>query len=734
MTVSVATWNLYAQLLRRLNPRLDRIAFADSAAIVQWSSNVDAAAQLQPVLAQLAGEFPRREASIDGASGASGDGAPSYGFRVRSALGEVLCFVLVAQPLDRGPPADLGAIYGLVSPALDCLQSELSASATGATRELDLLRQVSEVSPADGHAALGRIPDLALEHLQGLVAAVLLPAREITVSRMRAGQVRSVETAVLAQMHRHLMTRAQLHDRTLVAHRVYLETAAEALPYKVVSTPVRDDARRVVGVLAVFRDGVAPDFERRDTDALETLARRATQILEASFDAITGLLTQAAFVAQVQTRLSVQDQQRTQEKHALLYADIDQLNLINDAHGMHVGDDVIRSIAALFARRVREGSLVARVGGDRFAAFVPGSGIEPAARIAEELRAAALKLSAVRNERPLPVSLSVGVAGIGSSEQRLGHAIAAAEFACRTAKERGRNRVEIYYGTAGVPGLGRAALSLAAQATAALVAESLELLAQPVLPLGPTPAEPRFEVLLRLRAEDGTRLSMDKLSQAPDCEPLMRAIDRWVVSKAVERLMAYRDVLREHPAKFSVNLSAASLQDEPFWHYLEDAVRTARIETGTLGFEFSEAAAHAHGAFAAPQLRRLRELGVSFAMDHFAGGVASLSELASVPVSCIKLDGAYSRDVLDNPKSQSALLAMAQLAKNSGLETVASHIETDAIRARVASLGIDYGQGFFIGKPLPLDDVLRDLPLYSCFATSTGLFDTAFGAVGTNPR
>src|SRR5258708_19538732 len=107
--------------------------------------------------------------------------------------------------------------------------------------------------------------------------------------------------------------------------------------------------------------------------------------------------------------------------------------------------------------------------------------------------------------------------------------------------------------------------------------------------------------------------------------------------------------------------------------------------------------------------------------------MGSLAHLNSLPVSCIKIDGSFSRDLLDSPKSQSMVVAIPKLANAFGLDTVAGHVETDAIRARAAQLGVDFGQGFFIGKPLALDDVIHDLPLYTCFATSTGLFDPSVG-------
>jgi EAL domain-containing protein (putative c-di-GMP-specific phosphodiesterase class I) len=158
---------------------------------------------------------------------------------------------------------------------------------------------------------------------------------------------------------------------------------------------------------------------------------------------------------------------------------------------------------------------------------------------------------------------------------------------------------------------------------------------------------------------------------------------------------------------------------------LEELVRKSRIEPGTLGFEFPEEAASAHLGSIAPFMCRLREQGISFALDNFGRDIGSLSHLNCLPVSCIKIDGSFSRDLIDNPKSQSMVVAITKLANTFGLETVLGHVETDAIRARAAQLGVDYGQGFFIGKPLALDDAIHDLPLYSCFATSTGLFDPA---------
>jgi diguanylate cyclase (GGDEF)-like protein len=730
MTASVETWNSYAQLLARLSPRVSHILFAGADGTWWWSSDPSSSSRVQYALSLLLRSHTLRHSDVDGVMETEDSAESRYGFRIRGALGEVLGLVVVALPQPEAR-LDLGAVHALIKPALDCLQSELSARAAigelhenlaDSSRSLSLFQRLSEAG-ADGLESLEQIPALANEHLSGTAAALLLPDRNLTLCRGRDGCSNGIESGVLAQMHRHLTTRAQLHGCTLVANHLALDGSNAAVPYKTISTPIRDEARRVVGVLAVFRVVADGDFQLCDAEALELLARKAAQIIRLSFDPLTGLLTSAAFGARTAARLA--NQESAACTHGLLYVDIDQLNVVNENHGMHVGDEVIRGVAQLLSRRVREGTLVARVGGDRFSMFIPGCGIEPAARVAEELRGAAIRLSGARGDKPMLVSLSIGVARLGDRDRRLDHAMAAAELACRTAKERGRNRVEVFYGSEQSSVDRHIGSSLAAQVSGALASDALELLAQPILPLSSAPADPRFEILLRMRAPDGARLGLEKLVGAAVCQDLRRGIDRWVIEQTIEKLAQCRNQLRENPAKFSVNLSEASLGDGEFWRMLEELVRKTRIEPGTLGFEFPEEAASLHIGTLAPFMCRLREQGVSFALDNFGRGIGSLAHLNSLPVSSIKIDGSFSRDLNDNPRSQSMVLAITKLAHTFGLETVAGHVETDAIRARAAQLGVDYGQGFFIGKPLALDDAIHDLPLYSCFATSTGLFDGA---------
>src|ERR1700722_3904584 len=220
MSASIETWKSYAQLLARLSPGISHILFANADGVSWWSSDPSDASRARHALALLMGSHPIRPSEVDGLVAAE-DGAESrYGFRIRGALGELLGFAVFSLPTPKRH-FDLGAGPGLIKPALDCLQSELSARAAHAaahaaigelkenledsTRELDLFQRLSETGAADGLGALGKIPSLAIEHLSGAVAAILLPDRNVTICRRRSGQPYGIEGEVLAQMHRHLM-------------------------------------------------------------------------------------------------------------------------------------------------------------------------------------------------------------------------------------------------------------------------------------------------------------------------------------------------------------------------------------------------------------------------------------------------------------------------------------------------------------------------------------------------
>ncbi len=191
-----------------------------------------------------------------------------------------------------------------------------------------------------------------------------------------------------------------------------------------------------------------------------------------------------------------------------------------------------------------------------------------------------------------------------------------------------------------------------------------------------------------------------------------------------------------HSASPSIS-RGQSLNDEPFGDFLLERVASSGLDPELFCFEITENATVANLARAESLMRRLRAIGCGVALDDFGTGLSSLSCLRQLPVTMLKIDGSFVRDVLKDARAESMVRAIAQLARSMSITTVAEYVETEEIRTRIAELGVDYGQGFAIGKPIPLEDLLTELPLPSDPAElpsdeSTGEADMAWYA-GTVP-
>ena len=400
------------------------------------------------------------------------------------------------------------------------------------------------------------------------------------------------------------------------------------------------------------------------------------------------------------------------------------MHVVNDNFGMHVGDEVIGKIAEVLRKKPRPGALAARIAGDRFAVFLPDCTLDFAHQIGEMLRRQCAELTYVRGDGTVQVSVSVGAAELPpESQNRLAHGLANAEIACKAAKDRGRNRVEIFQDT-DQSIMRRSTDIVVVQALhEALAADRFALFAQPILPLNAERKEPRFEFLLRMVSENSELLPPEKFLSAAERYQLLPAIDRWVMKNAIGVLAAQASLLRGRAMRFSMNISGASIASEEFLEFLEGTIRDSGLPPEILCFELTETSAVSNLARADKMMQRLRALGCTFALDDFGTGLSSLVYLKSLPVSVLKIDGAFVRDAGVNPRTESMVRAIAQLARTMGMETVAEYVETDDLRTRMAGLGVDYGQGFAIGRPVPIDQVLGDLALYEAMALQESATD-----------
>jgi Amt family ammonium transporter len=529
----------------------------------------------------------------------------------------------------------------------------------------------------------------------------------------------------LKRAQHHLMAWMQLQQRTIVVNHISKQTSDVAAPYKILACPIRHRSGRVMGVLAMFNPPSAPDFDASLTRIAEMLAKRATNIIQAQYDSSTGLMTRQAFERQAN---AVIGGSKPTDDNIILYLDIDRLHVINETFGMHVGDDVIVSVAECMAKNLPAGALSARISGDRLAALIPHSNMDGAADIAEMIRGAAAAIVPRAGQGSFEVSVCVGVAPVQHSDNALAHALATAEIACKAAKDRGRNRVEMFQDSDQSIIRRHTDILVVGKLRDALDNDSFRLDAQPILPLRGNYGRPRFELLIRMIGDRGEIIPPVKFLSSAERYQLMPLVDRWVVRRACELLGNYGNGANEEFARFAINLSGQSLQDDTFLQFVVDQIKTTGVPPGVLCFELTETATIGNLTKAQSFMRTLQDLGCQFALDDFGTGVSSLAYLKDLSVNYLKIDGSFVRDAVANARSESMIKAIAQLAKVMCMETIAEYVETDALRVRMADLGVDYGQGFAMGKAQPLEDLLKELAIYeatvSNWAIPESLVDT----------
>jgi EAL domain-containing protein (putative c-di-GMP-specific phosphodiesterase class I) len=282
-------------------------------------------------------------------------------------------------------------------------------------------------------------------------------------------------------------------------------------------------------------------------------------------------------------------------------------------------------------------------------------------------------------------------------------------MACESAKDHGRDRIEVYNLENQSLIRRHDDMQLVADIQQALDGDEFELLAQPITSLSQSDGRPRYEVLLRMRDRDGENVPSAAFFSAAERYQMMPQIDRWVVSRTIARLREYVVEISGRGALFSINLSGQSLGDDDILKFIEDEIDAAAVPVAALGFEVTESAAVANFSKAQNFINALHERGCTIALDDFGAGLSSFAYLKNFRVDTLKIDGSFVRDITVNRISESMVAAITQVAKVMELDTVAEYVECRETLKLIAKLGVDYAQGHEIGRPRPLDEVLEEL-------------------------
>ena len=713
----------YGQLVKMLMPRASCTAIYDRNSVPLWMSDgcdgPDLSNLIEEAINAAKSDTTDPEERDGFARSWSGDTAYIFILRDDTTL---LGALGVSCQDGSGGSRPFTLVQGLLRPALQVLSREMisqynqfnagevrakeaaaapaPAPATDSDLELLLDASVPEDSSSDDLEQLVRS---CVTHLQCSAGALFIPDKAIEILHAD-GALSATERETLDKTQRNLFAWVQVQRRTLMLNKVPTSSPMGSLPYKILACPIRQGGQHVVGLLMLLKRLTGTDFDTRQVRVIEMMTRHIAYVLQNAYDPSTGLLTRPALE---QRALAVLE--GNSGEHCIAYADVDRLHVINENHGMHIGDAVIVRIAATIRMQLPPDVFAARISGDRFALFFPNEGLDAARTFLGSLCDSISDLTFDHEGTSISVSASFGVAAVQSTKFPLSHALAHAEAACKAAKDRGRGRVELYQDADRSIVRRYEDVAIIGDLREAIVNDRFRMDAQPIVEMAHAGGARRFELLLRMIDASGEVVTPDKFLTAAERYQLATDIDRWVVQYALEILSSAAPKLASIDAHFAINISGQSLGDEQFPSYLEQKLREYELPAGLLSFEITETAAVANIVRAETLIRRLQDLGHAIALDDFGRGLSSLTYLKALPVSHLKIDGGLVRDLPGNSRSRAAVTAIVQLSQAMKLETTAECVESESILAAVGQLGVTYGQGFAIGRPRPLEIVLQEL-------------------------
>jgi diguanylate cyclase (GGDEF)-like protein/PAS domain S-box-containing protein len=453
------------------------------------------------------------------------------------------------------------------------------------------------------------------------------------------------------------------------------------------AAPIYDHAGTMIGAVLIFRD--------------VTEARQAARQLSyhASHDALTGLVNRREFERRLERVLATSTQE---ESHAVLYFDLDQFKVVNDTCGHVAGDELLRQIGSVLASQVRKRDTLARLGGDEFGVLLEHCQQEQALRIAHQMREALQDFRFVWQDRGFTVGASIGLVPIAVGVDTLATVFRAADDACYAAKEQGRNRVHLYQPDDHELAQRHGEMQWVPHIQEALANNRFSLFYQPIIPLGQG-GRPYSEVLLRLFNCNGDLILPGTFIPAAERYNQMQAIDRWVVRTVFATL---RDPDTVPPSTcVAINLSGQSLSDRQFLEFVEQQIENWAVPLDRICFEITETAAISNLSHAKRFFSALKPRGCRFALDDFGSGLSSFAYLKTLPVDFLKIDGGFVKDMVRDPIDHAMVEAIHRIGHVMGIETIAESVENEHILAQVKAIGVNYAQGYALGKPRPLREI-----------------------------
>jgi diguanylate cyclase (GGDEF)-like protein/PAS domain S-box-containing protein len=444
----------------------------------------------------------------------------------------------------------------------------------------------------------------------------------------------------------------------------------------------------------------------RDVNAEFLLTLKLTR--QARYDSLTGLLLRNAFAERVEQALV--ESRRTGVRYALCYFDLDRFRLVNSTCGHDAGDDLLVWVATQMHEFVGPNDVAGRIGGDEFAVLLSGREERETEQLVRDFQRRLLQFRFGWEEKTFAVGASFGIVYFGGDTfMRAADVLSAADHACRMAKDSGRGRIQVYLDTEEMA-RSHHSMRWVAGIQRHIEEGRLRLYAQTIHPLAARDgAGAHFEVLVRLVGDDGQVSSPVGIIQAAEQSGLMDAIDRFVLRQAFRTVGSLSQRGMRKLDTCSINLSGISLLREGLLDFIVAELEGAKVPPSKICFEITETAALANLGEVLWFMQELGAMGCRFAIDDFGSGHASYGYIENLPVDYVKIDGIFVRDLLENALHRAIVESVQRIGCTLGVKTVAEQIETRPIADLLASMGVDFGQGWLFGKPQPMTDICSGL-------------------------
>ena len=445
------------------------------------------------------------------------------------------------------------------------------------------------------------------------------------------------------------------------------------------------------------QDGEAMGWVLALHDDTQMLSLNRELAYRASHDALTDTLNRPEFESFLEHAVATAREQKV--SHALLYIDLDQFKVVNDTCGHLAGDELLKRISAILVQNIRRSDMLARIGGDEFGVLLHRCSIAQACSIAEKLRSAAQDNRFVWDRKIFEMGLSIGIVAIDQDSENNQAIMSAADMACYTAKDLGRNRIHVYQASDHELALRHSEMHWVSRINRALQEDRLVLYAQEIRPVTDTGGDGgHFEILLRMFDESGHLVPAQSFMSAAERFNLISTIDRWVIREAFAAIAAEQGTA----PVYAVNISGSSLSQADFLSYIKQQIDLHQVCGAQICFEITETAAVSNFTNANRFVRDLKELGCRFALDDFGSGLSSFAYLKDIPVDYLKIDGSFIRNITKDSLDRALVSAINDVGHVMLIDTVAEFVEDKLTFEEVRKIGIDYAQGSYIGEPTPL--------------------------------